>query len=304
MCEALIRDGHHVLGIDNYTRGLYEAEFIRRGDVRHKRDLACMFDFKPEVVFHLAAEVWGVKVAQAHNYDMMRHNMAVDAAVFGAAVEVGAKRIIYPSTACIYPVEYQQEWDSLLSEDMAWGGREYTQPHPESGYGWAKLLGEVQVRHLPIEWVVFRLFNVYGEGENEGAGSHVIPELIRKTIAAPEGGAMQVYGDGSAGRTFLHVSDAVRAYQNAIECEPGTTMNIGNPEPVRIRELAQKIVKIDGREVLPVYDPSQPEGVKGRTPDITTAKRVLGWTPEVSLDEGLKRAYGHYANKREVIRVP
>ena len=300
MCEALIRDGHQVMGLDNYSRGLYEAEFIRKGDVRHRTSLACMYDFQPEVVFHLAAEVWGVKVAQKHNYDMMRHNMAVDAAVLGAAVEVGAKRIIYPSTACVYPVENQSEWDSVLSEDMAWGKEAGGAPHPESGYGWAKLMGEVQVRHLPIEWVVFRLFNVYGEGENHGAGSHVIPELIRKTLAAPEGGTMQVYGDGSAGRTFLHVSDAVRAYQNAIECEPGTTMNIGNPEPVRIRELAQKIVKIDGREVLPVYDPSQPEGVKGRTPDITRAREVLSWEPKVGLDEGLKRAYGYYVAKRRV----
>ena len=184
----------------------------------------------------------------------------------------------------------------MLQEDMAWGGQRHD-PHPESGYGWAKLMGEVQVRHLPIPWVIFRLFNVYGEGENDGAGSHVIPELIRKTLAAPEGGTMQVYGDGSAGRTFLHVSDAVDAYMRAMDCVSGVTVNIGNPEPVRIRELAQQIVGIDGRGVLPVYDPSQPEGVKGRTPDIALAQKYLDWQPKVSLDEGLKRAYDYYARK-------
>lgn len=305
LCERLWELGHTVLGIDNYSRGSFRADYIQEDDLRYGASKALFFDHF-DVVFHLAAQVWGVAVTRSHNHDMLQHNLQVDGNVFRWAVEAGIKRLVYPSSACVYPQEFQDRPDSILREDMAWGGMkspswmgQYVGPNPESGYGWSKLLGEVQVKYLPMETVVFRLFNVYGEGENYGAGSHVIPELVRKTLLAPPGGELLVYGDGSAGRTFLHVEDAVSAYIAALKCEPGTTMNIGDPKPIRIKELAERIVAMDGRGVRPVYDATKPEGVKGRTADITLAEKVLGWSPGISLDEGLRRVYTSIKEKME-----
>ena len=311
--EYLLEAGHEVWGVDNYSRGTYEADWIAEGDLRDEADCNWIRRFKPEVVFHLAAQVWGAEYSKSHNWEMFVHNAQVDQNVLRACVEGGVKRVIYPSTACVYPVESQREWDSVLQEDMVWGDyrQDYSQvfwylsravpgPHPESGYGWAKLIGEVAVKQLPIEWVIFRLFNVYGPGENASAESHVIPKLFSKVRAAPPGGVVKGLGNGNQGRSFLHVSDAVRAYQAALTCEPRTTMNIGNPEPVHIKDLAALIARIDGRGVKVEYDDSLsdtevskwPEiGVWGRTPDIREAKRVLGWEPLVSLEEGLKQTY-------------
>lgn len=314
--EALLELGHDVWGVDNYSRGTYEADWITRGDLRDASTCAFRgFD----IVFHLAAQVWGAEYSKSHNWEMFTHNAQVDQNVLRACVEGGVKRVIYPSTACIYPTKYQQEWDSLLTEEMAWGYLNVMTskdgvwatffgngPHPESGYGWAKLFGEVAVKQLPIEWVIFRLFNVYGPGENASAESHVIPKLFTKVRAAPPGGVVKGLGNGNQGRSFLHVADAVRAYQAALTCEPRTTMNIGNPEPVHIKDLAALIARIDGRGVKVEYDDSLsdakvskwPEiGVWGRTPDIREAKRVLGWEPLVSLEEGLKQTY---ADRRQV----
>ena len=297
LCEALIAAGHTVVGYDNYSRGTYRAEFI------HNQDLSifCPSLKGTDVVYHLAAQVWGVAVAQTHNWEMLRHNMQVDMNVLHAAAEAGVRRVIYPSTACIYPVEAQEHWDSILKEDATWGGTQGqygAEPNPESGYGWAKLMGEVLVGHYPLEHVIFRFFNVYGDGENAGAGSHVIPELIRKVLAAPPGGEMEVYGTGEQGRTFLHVDDAVRAYIAAMECPSGSVMNCGDPSPVRISDLAEMICALDGRGVRPIYNQERPTGVFGRTPDITRARSILGWEPQIHLSEGLKRVYQSYAKEK------
>ena len=287
LCEQLIEMGHEVVGIDDYSRGTFEAEYIHRLDLSNG---SYHFNFSGyDTVLHLAAQVWGVEVARSHNWEMLRHNMQVDLNVLNACVEAGVKRVIYPSTACVYPVRFQDRWDALLLEEMVW-----QIPKPESGYGWAKLMGEVQVRHLPTEWTIFRFFNVYGDGENAGAGSHVIPELIRKVLAAPADGEMEVYGTGEQGRTFLHVDDAVRAYIAALDCEPGVVMNCGSPDPIKIKDLAALICEIDGRGVKPVFNSEKPTGVMGRTPDIETAKDVLGWEPQISLAEGVRRTYDYY----------
>ncbi len=298
LLQRLIQDGHTVRGLDNYSRGTFQDEVITRADLRDRYAKEYFFDHY-DLVFHLAAEVWGVNVAQKMNWDMMKGNMQIDQNVLDWSQEAGIKKIIYPSTACVYPVEFQMKWNSILYESMAWGldtrlPQNSINPHPESGYGWAKLMGEVQVQTCPMESVIFRYFNVYGDGENTGAGTHVIPELIRKTLAAEPSGELQVFGSGEQGRSFLHVDDAVEAYVRAIDAPDGTIMNAGDPHPIRIRDLAQHIVDLDGRGVAPVFDVSMPEGVKGRTPDIEIAQRVLGWVPQISLSDGLRRVYAAY----------
>ena len=303
--EALLELGHDVWGIDNYSRGTYRADWIAEADLRDDANCNWIRRFKPDVVFHLAAQVWGAEYSKSHNWEMFSHNAQVDQNVLRACVEGGVKRVIYPSTACIYPIEYQKTWDSLLREEMAWGIQCYQKgvefpapgPHPESGYGWAKLFGEVAVQQLPIEWVIFRLFNVYGKGENSSVESHVIPKLIAKVRAAAPGGTVQGLGNGYQGRSFLYVEDAVQAYAKALTCDPSVILNIGNPEPVHIKDLAAMIARLDGRGVKVQYDNSLRDvevaawpqiGVWGRTPDIRRARRHLGWEPSWTLEQGLK----------------
>lgn len=326
LSEQLMEMGHEVSGVDNYSRGLFEAEYIVRSDLRDGVPSGMMEGV--DVVYHLAAQVWGAEYTKSHNWDMLQHNMQVDANVFQSCVDAGVRRVIYPSTACVYPVEYQQQWNSELTEGMAWGTtplfptpniEERFQdtyavvipgPHPESGYGWAKLMGEVQLTFLPLDWVIFRLFNVYGKGENPGTGSHVIPNLVRKILAASPGGVVKGIANGRQGRSFLYVDDAVRAYTQALKCPPGAVMNIGVPEPIKVRTLAAMLCEIDGRGVRVEYDDEMPDsearqlpeiGVWGRTPGISRAKAILDWKPQVSLQDGLERVYLDYANRNRSV---
>lgn len=290
---ALAEAGHDVLGIDNLSRGKVVPDKFWEADCR---DQDAMDDALAgrEVVYHLAAELGGVEYAHAKHWGMLQNNVLLDQTVFRAAVANGVQHVIYPSSACIYPVAKQQLWDSVLREEDAFDGTD-----PESGYGWGKLMGEVALKYLPVpRRVVLRLFNVYGPTESGAPGSHVIPELIRKVMDAPAGGTFEVYGDGSAGRSFCWVDDVVEAYVRALRVtDDYTVMNVGNPDPVRISDLAFAIAHLDGRGVTPTFNPEKPTGVIGRTPDIFLAQRVLGWQPSVNLAEGLKRMMAFHARR-------
>ena len=285
LTKKLVSMGHSVACIDNGRReGWRNLDGV---DVdRIQWDLREPF---PELfrgaktVFHLAANVGGVEYISKNDRDVMLDNLQIDANVVRMAREARIKKFVFASTACTYPIERQQEWDSVLQEDMA-----FDPVHPESGYGWAKLTMEVQLSKLrdEMEVEILRLFNVYGPGEDFGPESHAVPELIRKALFDEK---VVVYGDGSAGRCFLYVDDAVSAYIAAFEKGTrGLPINIGHPAPVRIEGLATMIQEIAGTDKPVVFDPSKPEGVKGRVPDIKRAEKILDWHPKTTLIKGLK----------------
>ena len=178
----------------------------------------------------------------------------------------------------------QQKWDSILKEEDA-----FNPVSPESGYGWAKLTAEVLLSKITgMDVNILRLFNVYGPGEDYQPGSHAIPELARKVLD-PDTKEIEVFGDGSQGRCFLYVTDAVEAYLKLLEHDVGNSpINMGNPQPVRINELVATMQDIAKTNKGIVYNVSKPTGVIGRSPDITKAKKMLGWMPKVSLDSGLR----------------
>ena len=190
---------------------------------------------------------------------------------------------------CVYPISKQTKWNSVLKEDDAFNPVE-----PENGYGWSKLTAELLLsKEDKMKVGILRLFNVYGPGEDETIGtSHVIPELITKAL---NGGArLQVFGDGSQGRAFLYATDAVDAYVRCMEkgCI-GRPINIGTEKPIRIRDLAAMILDMTERKEI-FFDTSKPTGVTGRVPDTTRAKKILGWHPKVSLEDGLKETVEFY----------
>jgi len=297
-----------VIVIDNLSRGsltnlkdiLSDIEF-RQVDLRSPGDsLSIMQDV--DMVFHLAAHVGGVEYVHGsasmpgHGATIASDNLLIDVNVLKACVKYGVERMLYASTACVYPVELQKVPDAPpLREEYAFPA------NAESPYGWAKLMGEILCKSYAEEFglkvAIVRLFNVYGEGEPFERGSHVIPELIRKAIMYPKEPFI-VYGDGSQTRSFLYVDDAVEALILAIEKYPvADPINIGSEERISIKDLAMKIITISGKDISPVFDPSKPVGVVGRCPDITKAKRVLQWHPKVPLDVGLRRVYTWIYNR-------
>ncbi|MDI6814838.1 MAG: NAD-dependent epimerase/dehydratase family protein, partial [Dehalococcoidales bacterium] len=260
------------------------------------------------VIFHLAARVGSLEYlhgsAQAE-LAALQTNLVIDANVFKACLEKGVQKIIYASSCAVYPMHKQSSSDAIFSESdliLAFN----PQPlNPDGGYGWAKLLGEIQLSWMGGNIGIARIFNVYGENEPLGEKAHVIGDLIQKTILSPERDLI-VRGDGNQTRDFLYVSDCVDALlkleqklsnTNSKDSRNSLTLNIGSGKAVSIRTIAEKVVEVSGKNIGIKYDLSKPVGPISRTADITKARTLLNWQPRVTLDEGLNQTYA-WAEKR------
>lgn len=298
LCRVLAAAGHEVVGLHNRSRGdnFPQGESIRfvRADCRRAEMVQASFE-GCQVVFHLAAHVGGHKYIKDNSYRVFSDNVSIDMSVFKACAALEVSRVIYPSSSCVYPVDKQETWDAVLKESDAWD-----QPSPDCVYGWGKLTGEVMLRNTPIpHGIVLRLFGVYGDGTT----SQVVPELMRKTVDAPEGGEVEIQGDGSAGRAPMFIDDVMDAYIKAMTqtLAPGfQVMNIGHTKTITIRELIEAIIQVSGRNVRPRFEASMGMGAQGKTADISRAREVLGWGPKTSLMEGLRKTYElHYGARSE-----
>jgi len=146
-------------------------------------------------------------------------------------------------------------------------------------------------REAGIPCSVLVLRNVYGSPCDFGERSQVIPALMRKSINYPSEDFI-VWGSGNQGRAFIHVDDVVNALILAMGKGLGEgTIQIGPSVCTRIKDIAEMIVKISGKDVAIKYDTTKPEGDKARSADYSKAKTVLGWEPRMKLEVGLQKQY-------------
>ncbi|MBO4566460.1 MAG: NAD-dependent epimerase/dehydratase family protein, partial [Bacteroidales bacterium] len=225
--------------------------------------------------------------------DLFRLNNLINTNLFHSVRKAGKERIkglIYVGTACSYPLTRQNSLDVIpLKEE------ELFPALPESAYGWSKLMGQLEIGFLEKETGIpcctLQFHNVYGAPCDYGARSQVIPALIRKAINYPEEEFI-VWGSGRQGRAFIHVDDVVEALVLALEKGWGHGwIQIGPSECTSIRQIAETVIKISGKDIVPFYDTSKPEGDKARSADYSKAKRILGWAPRVNLEDGLRQQY-------------
>jgi nucleoside-diphosphate-sugar epimerase len=217
----------------------------------------------------------------------LQHNLLIDLNVFRACVAKGIRVLIYASSVSVYPIDLQQHSGVVLAED------DLHYFNPEGGYGWAKLIGEIQLQWLRnLRIGIARIFNVFGEGEKPDESAHVVPAIMRKVIVAPRG-EFQIWGDGSQTRDLLYVEDAIDALIKLEKAAafPPVVVNVGSGNSISVRDLVQKVIIVSGKGVHPQYDSAKPVGPRSRTADIKRAKSLLRWEPKVGLDEGLSRTY-------------
>ena len=305
LVKRLVKEGHEVFVIDNLWRGKLEYLNDEHGepvidldthyfDVDLSKGLGIdPIVFCVEYVVHLADIVAGIDYVFSNQGDLFRLNNLINTHVFNAVRKAGKERIkglIYVGTACSYPLTRQNSLDVIpLKED------ELFPALPESAYGWSKLMGQLEIGFLEKETGIpcctLQFHNVYGSPCDYGERSQVIPALIRKAINYPKE-EFNVWGSGKQGRAFIHVNDIVDALMLALEKGWGHGwIQIGPSECTSIREIAEAVVKISGKDITPFYDTSKPEGDKARSADWSKAKEVLGWEPKTGLDEGLRECY-------------
>lgn len=230
-------------------------------------------------IYHLAARIGGVGSMYARPYDQAR-NVCGDWETIEQALACKA-RLLYASTACVYPTTLQTgEKVLLLEEADVWPAR------PESLYGLLKLSGEEMVRaacqQYELDATCVRMFNAVGPEFCSIDSRHVIPALVGKLLAGDE--ELEVWGDGTAERSFLDCRDAARALQLVMDQGPlnGEAVNIGDEIRHSVKTVAETVIAHVNPYAKIRFAPSKPAGVKTRAANVDSMKG-LGWHIEHDL---------------------
>jgi nucleoside-diphosphate-sugar epimerase len=242
-------------------------------------------------VYNLAANMGGIGFITAVGAEVMHDNILINTCMLEASRQNKVKRYLFSSSACIYPT-YRQTDPKVkgLREEDAYPA------DPDNFYGWEKLftekMCEAYQRDHDFDIRVVRYHNVYGpEGTYKGGREKSPAALCRKVAEAHNPGTITIWGDGKQTRSFCYRDDAVKGTIMLMESDYNKPINIGSERLITIDELADMIIKISGKTITKEYDLTAPQGVRGRNADISLLRKVLGWEPKVSLEEGLAKTY-------------
>ncbi len=296
VAQALLKNGYDVVGIDNFWRGTQKNMEVFIGHEKFRfihADISAEIDWaddirNDDIIVHIADIVAGIGYVFANEFEVFSQNNKINANVAKIVTQKSPERIIYLGTACSYPQGLQRDTTtSVLSEEMK------LPADPESGYGWSKLLGEIElklaVKEANTRLIVLDLHNVYGAPcVYKDSTSQVIPSLIWRAITVGAG-AFDVWGDGSQGRAFVHVDDVSEAVGQAVQYQ-GEFDNfmIGPDYCTTIREVAETIISHDKIGVDSIrYDLDKPTGDIGRFANYSRAAAELGWRPTIDFKTGI-----------------
>jgi nucleoside-diphosphate-sugar epimerase len=292
LSRYLKNKGHWVKAVDfkwdNYITG-YADEYVT-ADLR-KPNSAMRVVEGMDRVYNLAANMGGIGFITNVKAEVMRDNVLINVNMLEAARKWKVSRYFFSSSACVYPT-YKQESPQVvpLSENQAYPA------DPDNEYGWEKLFTERlclnYAKDFGLTVRIARFHNIYGpEGTYDGGREKAPAALCRKIAEASDPGTITIWGDGKQTRSFCYIDDCTRGIDMLMESECTEPLNIGSDRLVTIDELADMIIKISGKKITKVYDPTKPQGVRGRNADLSLVTKILGWKPVVSLEEGLERTY-------------
>jgi dTDP-glucose 4,6-dehydratase len=296
LCEYLLAQGHRVICIDNLeSSSLANLEHIRdeRFTFRnHDVIEQIVIDEPVDLVFHLAALASPVDYLRQPLHSLKTGSYGTHHAL-GLAKWKRA-RFLLASTSEIYgdPEVHPQP-------ETYWGNVNPTGPRGvyDEAKRYAEALTMAYHRQQGVDTSIARIFNTYGPRMRPYDG-RAVPNFMRQALA---GEPLTIYGDGTQTRSFCYVDDLIRGLYLLATSEEHRPVNLGNPGEFTILELAETIIRVTEskseivHEALPVDDPQI------RQPDITRAKEILGWAPEIDLEEGLTRLLPSLG--REQIRV-
>jgi GDP-L-fucose synthase len=246
-------------------------------------------------VFHAAGSVGSAGVGPLGAMDSIALNLTLTARVLQAAWAEGCQRALVFSSSTGYPPA-----DHAVREDEFWSGEPYA---GYFGYGWMRRylerLAEFVASRSALGVAIARPTAVYGEGDNfDPDTGHVIPALVRRAVERED--PFVVWGTGDEVRDFLHVSDLARGCLMLLEqLPPSGPVNIGYGQPTTVREIVGHILQAAGhtpRELT--FDASKPSALPYRAVDTSQARQLLGFTPQLSLEEGLRRTVHWYQCER------
>ncbi len=282
--RAFEKAGKEVVGINRSVVDLLDLQATKK----------FLKDVAPSMVIDAAARVGGIGANNAFPVEFLTDNIRIQSNLMDAAHDAKVGRFIFLGSSCIYPRDCAQP---IKEEYLMTGPLERT----NSAYAIAKIAGIELINSYRKEyghkWISLMPTNLYGPNDNfELQGSHVLPAFIRRFVEATERNAPTetLWGTGAPKREFLHVDDLANAVLIASEkYDSSMHLNIGSGEDLSIKELAELVADIAGYKGEIKWDSSKPDGTPRKVLDVTKAKS-LGWTPAISLRDGIASAMNWY----------
>lgn len=290
LCDRLLQEGHEVLCLDNFFTGSKENIAHLFGHPRFemiRHDLVQPIFLEVDEIYNLACPASPIH----YQYNPVK---TIKTCILGAIHMLGlAKRvkakILQASTSEVYgDPEIHPQAESYWGRVNPIGIRSCY----DEGKRCAETLFFDYHRQNGVNIRVARIFNTYGPRMHPNDG-RVVSNFI---VQALQGKDITVYGDGSQTRSFCYVDDLIEGMIRLMDAPDEVTgpMNLGNPTEFTIRELAERILQMTGSHAAIVYRPLPQDDPRQRKPDIDLARRVLGWEPQIGLEEGLKRTIAHF----------
>jgi dTDP-glucose 4,6-dehydratase len=284
LCDHLLGQGHRVICVDNLDTGSL-------GNIHHIRDDAFVFvnhdltspfflEDPVDAVYHLASPASPIDYAR-----LPLHTLKVGSYgthhMLGLA-KIKRARFLLASTSEVYgdPQIHPQP-------ETYWGNVNPIGPRGvyDEAKRYAEALTMAYHRQQGVDTAIVRIFNTYGPRMRPHDG-RAIPTFVRQAL---DDKPLTVFGDGSQTRSFCYVDDLIRGLVALVESGEHLPVNIGNPNEMSLLELAEAVIRVSGSKSEIVYEALPVDDPQVRQPDITRAQQLLGWEPEVELEDGLRR---------------
>lgn len=294
LVERLRADGYWVRGVDLKYPEFSEtdADDFLVGDLRDPHVCSHALDQRLDEVYQLAADMGGAGYVFTgmNDADIMHNSALINLNILEACYRRNVTKIFYSSSACIYPEYNQMDPGSPKTDEAS-----AYPAAPDSEYGWEKLFSERLYlafrRNHGMQVRIARFHNIFGpQGTWTGGKEKAPAALCRKVAAAPDGGEIEVWGDGRQTRSFLYIDECLEGIRRLMASEFTGPVNIGSEEMVTINDLASMVMAVAGK-ALTIRHTQGPLGVRGRNSDNRLIRQTLGWAPSAPLREGLAKTY-------------
>jgi GDP-D-mannose 3',5'-epimerase len=291
LAKKLKKEGYWVRSVDikEHEFSVSAADDFMILDLRDKQHCEKALSLESGIfdeVYQLAADMGGMGFIQSAECDIMHNNALINIYMTHAAAKRKIKRYLFTSSVCIY--RDMRPGEPEMKEEEA------VPANPDNEYGWEKLYAERLVqtygRHHNMAVRIARLQNCYGpEGTWTGGREKAPAAICRKVAEAEDGGTIEVWGDGTAVRSYTYVDDMVDGIYKLMQSELEGPVNIGSPQYVTVDELAQTVAEVAGKKVK-IEHVDGPVGVQSRNFSNETIYSI-GWRPRVLLRAGIELTY-------------
>lgn len=282
---------NYVCGVDlrkpKFNKSLAN-EFII-GDLRDKDLVNSLASKKWDLVFHFAADMGGAGYVftKENDANILSNGLQITINVL-EAFKNSKQTLVYASSACVYPEHNQLDINNLkISEDSAYPAA------PDSIYGWEKLTGERLCQsfnnNYGMDNRIIRLHNIYGPYCSYNDGKEKSPAALCRKVVESDG-VIKVWGDGTQIRSYLYIDDLLQAIELIIDKNIKGPVNVGNEHYISINDLAKLIIRMSNKDIT-ITNELGPIGVNARTSNNALIKKLTGWEPKISLENGIKTLY-------------